>query len=266
VREQHLFTLEEAVRKMMKAFVAMFVVLEAVAALGLIVVSVHGPSGLAAAACAYFVIAAGLTWWAGRRLASALVLIAVGVALLAAAPGLFATLGQLENFRYARRIAATRVSDVRDEPIVSSTSGRPIRVRLSYTVTVPQRGYFAILPSLSARDARSERLSLNAVRWTIDGRSDPIPFDPGKTHAMVVELYPPILFFRRDERCLATVLVPPLPASGAAAPLRAMISETTYGNVYNGGAERLTNGSYDLGELYRGVLAEGLKACEERKA
>jgi hypothetical protein len=245
-----------------KVLVAMFVVLEAVAALGLIVVSVHGPTGLAAGACVYFVVAAGLTWWAGRRVASAWAVAAVGVALLGTAPGVFAVLVQLENVGYARRVAATRVADVRDEPIISASSGRPIGVRLSYSVTVPDRGYFAVLPSLYARDARSERLSLSAVRWTIDGSSEPKPFEPGKTHAMVVELYPPILFFRRDERCLATTLMPALPESVAAAPLRVMISETTYGNVYNGGTERLTSGNYDLAEFYRGVLAEGLKPCQ----
>ena len=78
---------------------------------------------------------------------------------------------------------------------------------------------------------------------------------------MVVELYPPILFFRRNERCLATAVLPVLPASAAAAPLRVMISDTPYGNVYNGEQERLTSGAYDLAELYRGVLAEGLQPC-----
>jgi hypothetical protein len=248
-------------RATMKVLVALFVVLEALATLGLLVVSVHGPSGLALAACVYFVIAAGLTWWAGLRLASAVALTGVGVVLLAAAPGLLAALAQLEHFQYERRVAATRIADVRDEPILSATTGRPIGVRVSYKVTVPARGYFAILPSLYARDARSERLSINAGRWTIDGVSDPKPFEPGKTHAMVVELYPPILFFRRDERCLATVLMPPLPASSAAAPMRVMISDTKYGNVYDGDTERITGGAYDLAELYRGVLGEKLKPC-----
>ena len=32
-------------------------------------------------------------------------------------------------------------------------------------------------------------------------------------------------------------------------------------NTYRGGTEKLTRNSYDIAELYRGVLAEGLKRC-----
>jgi hypothetical protein len=244
------------------ALVAAFIVLEAMAALGMIVLSVHGPAGLGAAAAIYFVVAASITWFAGRSLANNLGFAGVGVALLALTPGIFAVLAQVEQVRYRRRIAATRVGDVRDDAILS-TRGRPIGVRLSYTVTVPERGYFAILPSLSGRDRRSERLSLNSVRWTIDGTSDPKPFEPRRTHTMVVELYPPILFFAKNERCLSTTLLPPLPDSVVRAPLRVMIAETTYGNTYDGGTEQLTRGVYDLGELYRGVLDEGLPPCRQ---
>ena len=55
--------------------------------------------------------------------------------------------------------------------------------------------------------------------------------------------------------------VPPLPGDTSRTPLRLTISETTYGNVYRGGREELTRGRYDLAELYRGVLAEGLTRC-----
>jgi hypothetical protein len=244
-----------------RALIALFIALEGLAALGMLVVSVHGPSGLGIAACVYFVLTVVLTWLAARQLASTLAFVGIGCAMLAAVPGIVALLAKVEDIAYKRRIAATRVGDVHDE-IILSASGHPIGVRLAYTVTVPKRGYFGIVPTLYGRDARSERLNLNAARWTIDGSSNETPFEPGKTHAMVVELYPPILFFfRRDERCVATTLVPPLPDSVARAPLRVMISETTYGNVYNGGTEQLTRGAYDLGELYRGVLAEGLKPC-----
>lgn len=242
------------------ALVALFVVLEALAALGMVVISVHGPAGLATAAAIYLAVAALLTWWAGRRFESALGVAGVGMALLAAVPAVFAVLVQAESVAHNRRVAATRVADVHDDVILSAT-GRPIGVRISYTVTAPARGYFAILPSLYARDARSERLSVSAARWTIDGSIDPKPFEPGKLHAMVVEMYPPILFFRRNERCLATTLLPTLPESSTSAPLRLIISETTYGDAYNGGTEQLTRGSYDLAELYRGVLAEGLAPC-----
>ena len=151
---------------------------------------------------------------------------------------------------------------VRDEPIISA-SGRPIGIRLTYRVSVPKRGYFAIYPSLVANSPpRGEQLQLNAVRWTIDGSSDPRVFEPGKTHEMVVELYPPMLFIGRGNRCLAAMRLPALPDTAAAAPLRVTIHDTPYGDVYRGGQERLTTNAYDLGEVYRGVLAENLPPCQ----
>ena len=107
----------------------------------------------------------------------------------------------------------------------------------------------------------STRLSLNPVRWTLDGHTQPRPFEPGKTHAMVVELYPPILFIGPTVRCLNPMLGPPLSDSTTPAPLRLMISETTYGTMYSGNRERLTRGAYDIADLYRGVLSEGLAPC-----
>ena len=246
----------------LRALVALFVTLQAAAALLMLAQSVHAPDGLAAAAPVYFVIAAGLTWWVAHRFARALPVLGTGLLTLAAAPGVYALLDALDRFTTERRIAATRVDGVRDEPILSA-SGRPIGVRLTYTVSVPKRGYFAIYPSLvAASPPRGEQLQLNAVRWTIDGTSDPRAFEPGKTHAMVVELYPPMLFVGRGNRCLAAMRLPALPDTAAATPLRVTIHDTPYGDVYRGGQERVTINAYDLGELYRGVLAENLPPCQ----
>jgi len=244
-----------------KALVDLFIVLEALVALGMLVISVHGPNGLPHAAWIYLIVAASLTAWAGWRLANTLAFAGIGLALLALAPGIVVMLEQVEEKANARRIAATRVTDVKDDVILSA-SGRPIGVRVSFNVTVPKRGYFAITPWLHSRDPRGERLDLFPARRTIDGSSDEKPFEARRTHAVSVELYPTILVFRRTDRCLQmTDLVPPLSDSVSRAPLRVMISDTPYGNVYNGGTERLTQGAYDLGELYRGVLAEGLQPC-----
>src|SRR5262245_11927366 len=242
-----------------RALLAPFIALEILASFGMLAVSVHGPSGLAIAAGIYLVVAVLFTWLAARQVANTLAFVGVSCALLAAVPAIFAVLAKVDDIAYRRRIAGTHVGDVRDEVILSA-KGQPIGVRLSYTVTVPSRGYFGIVPTLYGRDARSERLVLNAARWTIDGRSDPTPFEPRKTHVMVVELYPSILSFNRGERCLSAT-IPPLPDSIARSPLRVVISETTYGRWYDGDPEQLTRGAYDLGELYRGVLAEGLKPC-----
>ena len=55
--------------------------------------------------------------------------------------------------------------------------------------------------------------------------------------------------------------MPDLPDSLEASPLRLAISETTYGIVYRGAREETTRGAYNLVDLYRGVLVEGLKPC-----
>jgi hypothetical protein len=243
-----------------KVLVAILIGLEALASLGMLAISVHGPDGLVIAAPLYLLAAAGLTWWIARRFDSALVLLGMGILMLAAVPGVVLALEQVGRMTHERRVAATRVDDVRDEPILSA-SGRPIGVRVSYTVSVPTRGYFAILPSLHARERGVTNLRLAALRWTIDGSGEPVVLEPGRRHAMVVEMFPPILAVSRGERCLMSLLVPTLPNDVAAAPLRIRISDTTYGDTGRGGREEVTRGAYDLAELYRGVLAEGLTPC-----
>jgi hypothetical protein len=240
---------------------AAVLILQVLAALALIVISVHGPAGLGIAAIVYLVVALGLTSWVSARHRTIRALLGVGFMSAIAAPAIVASLVRVEEFRNDRRVAATRVTNVRDEPILSASTGKPIGVRVSYNVAVPSRGYFAITPSLYGNDPKTERLLLGAARWTIDGSRDPKPFEPGKTHAMVVELYPPSLFFKGDERCFATSWLTPLPESTTAHPLRIFISESPYGATYRGGREELTTNSYDLAELYRGVIAEGLKPC-----
>jgi len=195
------------------------VLLEALAAVGMLVISVHGPSGAGVGAPIYFVVAAAITLWVGRRSAKLFPIVGTGVLMIAAVPVVLMALDRIERFQYDRRIAATQVTDVRDEPILSA-SGRPIGVRVSYSVSVPARGYFAITPSLYGGDPRNERLSVSAMRWTIDGAREAKPFEPGKKHAMVVELYPAILFFTHDERCLSTAQQPPIPERSTAEPLR----------------------------------------------
>lgn len=230
------------------------------AAFVLLAVSVHGPDSLPVAAPIYFGCVVALTWWSARRFDSAHVILGVGVLALAAAPGLLLSLAALEEWAYDRRIAATRVADVRDEAILSS-NGQPIGVRLSYTVSVPKRGYFGILPHIYSGESRTERLRLDAKHWTIDGRSDPTPFEPGREHTMHVELYPSIVAIVRGQRCLLEQAPPAIPADVVRSPLRVSISETPYGAEYRGGHEERTRGDYDLAELYRGVLAEGLPPC-----
>jgi len=196
----------------------------------------------------------------GLRVRATLAVAGVGLLAVLAAPAVIAVLGWVERLAHERRVAATRVSDVTDEPILSA-SGRPIGVRLSYAVSVPKRGYFGFSPSLLGSGVRNERLRLDSHRSTVDGSGEPVQFQPGRSHRIVVELYPPILFVARDKRCLQSSVLPPLPEGAEAQPLRVTIYDTNYGNTAYGGSEQFTRGSYDLAELYRGVLAEGLSPC-----
>jgi hypothetical protein len=233
-------------RSATKILVVLFIMLEAVAALGMLAMSVHGPAGLPLAAVVYCAVAASLTVWAARRLGSPWHLGGVGLALLALTPAIVAALSAMESRAYRRDVAATLIGNVRDEPILSA-SGSPIGVRLSYTVTAPKRGYYGVLPSLDEREPSPKsdrRLGLSAARWTNDGSSVPIRFEAYATHEMMVELYPPLLFFGQKGRCRTTSLVPAsLPTAVNPAPLRVSISGTQYGNVYQGDTERLTRGS-----------------------
>jgi len=247
---------------MMKVVAGLFIALQALAALALLALSVHGPSGLAVAAFVYFALAAGITVFSALRSKSIALTIVSGALMLGLAPATFLLLERIESIAYERRIAGTRVSDVRDEPILSA-GGRPIGVRLSFAVVVPSAGYFGISPSLDAPGAATERLSLVPMRRTMDGRPESGRFEPGRRHELVIELYPPILFIRpQGERCLAPTQVPPLSEPSAARPLRVMIYETSYGLPWRGGREESTHGAYDLAAMYRGVLAEGLQPCK----
>jgi hypothetical protein len=243
----------------MRALAAVLVVVQLLAALGMLALSVHAPSGLAPAAPLYFVAAAAFAWWAARRKSWPLLALA-GVATLAAPPAVYGLLDLLERKAYERRIAATQITDVRDEPILAA--GRPVGVRLSYQVTTPTRGYFAVFPAIhGSGDAAG--FGLQARRWTFDGKGgiEFGPFEPGRSHAVSVELYPESFFLGSGGNCILPV-ARPLPEARPAAPLRVEIYESPYGSAARGGREERTRGAYDMATLYRNVVASGLPACK----
>jgi hypothetical protein len=247
----------------MKALAAvLLVLLQALAALAMLVLSVHAPSGLAAAAGLYFAASAALTGWAAYRKSWRLLAAAL-VATLAAPPAIYALLDFVERRAYENRIAATQVSDVADEPILSA-AGQPVGVRLTFSVVVPERGYFGITPSLYPLDESARHLRLEPRKWRFDGRPGPPdlgPFEPGRRHRLEFEMYPPTLFITgQGERC---ILNPP-PASlrrPAVGRLLVDIHDTPYGAPWRGGREQPTRAAYDLTAMYR-AIAEELPACK----
>jgi hypothetical protein len=235
------------------------IALQGLAAAALFLASIHGPAGLTIGAPLYLGVAAALTWWAGRK--SWKLLIVTGAAMLAAAPGLHFVLDKAERIAYDRRIAGTQVAEVRDEPILSA--GRPIGVRLSYQVIAPARGYFAILPAIHG-GAAAEGFGLQSRRWTFDGRGgiEFGPFEPGKRHDVMVELYPESFVLGPGGAACVFPISRPLPEARPAAPLRVEIYESRYGSAARGGREERTRSAYDMATLYRNVMASGLPACK----
>jgi hypothetical protein len=245
----------------LKATALAFIALQALAALAMFALSVHAPDGLAVAAPVYFTAAAALTWWSARK--SWWHLFATGVAALAAPVAIYGLLDFAGQAADRKRIAATEVRDVADEPILS-TAGQPVGVRLSFSVVVPKRGYFGITPSLYPRDESGRHLRLEPLKWRFDGRAGPPelgPFEAGQRHNLEFEMYPPILFVTgKGERCLTHSPSPDL-RRPAPAPLLVDLHETPYGAPWRGGREQPTRGTYDLAGMYRAV-AEGLPPCK----
>jgi hypothetical protein len=244
----------------MKALAAVVLIaLQALAAAALFLASIHGPAGLTVGAPLYLGVAAALTWWAGRK--SWTLLVVTGAAMLAAAPGLHFVLDKAERIAYDRRIASTQVAEVRDEPILSD--GRPIGVRLSYQVIAPARGYFAILPAIHGSGS-AEGFGLQPRRWTFDGRAgiEFGPFEPGKRHDVTVELYPESFFLGPGGAACVRPVSRPLPEARPAAPLRVEVYESTYGSAARGGREEHTSGAYDMATFYRNLMASGLPVCK----
>jgi len=172
-----------------------------------------------------------------------------GVLLVAAAAATHIVLEQLERRRYEARVAATRVSELHDEPILSA-AGRPIGVRLSFAVSVPESGNFPVAPELHGADG----LYLGVLQHSLDGRADVRDYEAGRTHRLSADLHPPILMRARDgTRCLSPYH-PTLPAAAGPVPLRIVIYETPYAGR--------TGRAYNLPQLYRNLLAEDLPPCK----
>ncbi len=172
-----------------------------------------------------------------------------GVVIAAAAAATYVVREQLEHRRYEARVAATRVSELHDEPILSA-AGRPIGVRLSFAVSLPESGRFPVAPELHGADG----LYLGVLQHSLDGRADVRDYEAGRTHRLSADLHPPILMRARDgTRCLSPYH-PTLPAAAGPVPLRIVIYETPYAGR--------TGHAYNLPQLYRNLLAEDLPTCK----
>jgi hypothetical protein len=243
----------------MRALVAvLFIALQALAAAALFLLSVHGPSALIYAAPVYLIACATLTWWASR---SWVLLAIAGVALLGAAPLTYIAFEKAERIAYQRRIAGTQISEVRDEPILLASL--PVGVRVAYRVMTPKRGYFAIFASLHGV-GRGEGFTLSPRRWSLDGSTgiEFGPFEPGRRHDVVVDLYPETYHAEEGNKPCFRRVVRPLPPPGEPVPLRIEIYESPFGSAERGGREERTHGAYDMASLLGNVAAAGVPPCK----
>jgi hypothetical protein len=232
----------------MKTVATIFIAVHALLAVGMVALGAHGSSWLPLAAGLYLALLIALVLWAAVRRSWAF-LLSAGVLMLAVPPAAVLGLDALERGRYEARVAGTQVSEVRDEAIVSS-AGRPIGVRLSFAIVVPQSGRFAIAPSVYGASG----LYMNALTGSLDGRAEAHDYQAGRLHRQSADLYPPILMRAAGgTRCLSR-FTPTLPAVREAAPLRVVIQETPY--------EGRTGHAYNLAQLYRNVVAERLEPCK----
>lgn len=251
----------------MKAAAICFIAIEALAAFWLAAVTRHGPAGLGFCALAYLVAAPAATWWSLRRFQSrslaqrGLILGATGLLMLALAPALLLSLDWLERTQRDRAIAATRVGEVRDEPILTSR-GQEVGVRLSFDVEFSSRNEAAgILPALLPLNYAGEHLYIGPLRRQVDGRLYAAGKLEAGRHRLVVDLHPWIVGMDRQGGLCLSGAAPPLPAASRAEPLRIEISDTTYGFPWRGGKTETTRHAYDTAGMYRNVLAETLPAC-----
>jgi hypothetical protein len=252
----------------MKATAIGFIILEAFIALWLGAVARHGPSGLGLVALAYLLIAPALTWWSAGRFASrsrlqrGLIVVGVGVLMAGLAPAVLLTMDRIEQVLGERAIAATRICEVRDEPILSRR-GEEIGVRVSYVIdlsaTVNAAGIIPVLHSLNPADAV---LYLGATRRQVDGRL----YSTGRLetgrHQFVVDMYPFIVGLdQQGEPCISGA-GSPAGAASAQGQLGIEIGETNFGYAWRGGREETTAHAYDIAAMHRNVLAGGLPACQ----
>jgi hypothetical protein len=140
---------------------------------------------------------------------------------------------------------------VRDEPILS-VAGRPIGVRLTFAVSVPESGSFAISPSVYG----AEGLYMDALQSTLDGRADAWRYEAGRVHRQSADLYPAILMRGADGKSCLSHFGPTLPRGREPVPLRIVIHETPF--------DGRTSRVYNLAQLYRNVRAEEFPSCSAR--
>jgi hypothetical protein len=172
-----------------------------------------------------------------------------------------------------RRIA---VLDVTDEPLLSS-QGKPLGVRIRYSVQFQRAGLYFPAPALTATDERFQSRSMRIIRAEIMPRPEEMRSDSSNTgtyarykgnviYSFVVDLVPGFVIVSPDKTksCLSFVNASERKAvttSDDATRFRVYIDGTDYGG-YFGGAPQFTKNVYNMRDFYEDAVANGAKdAC-----
>lgn len=239
--------------------------------------SIHGPDLMPVAVLAYFIVAATVLWltyfffkrrsYKYKDWLFLLTALAVGGALVLASSISRGLLFEVDNYYYRKRAANTKVSDMKDE-VLLSPSGNPIGIRLSYSVDLPDSGYFGFRPMvwpdknygvsiqtdmrLAALSVDPPLLDTNTMRHekrTYKVVADTVPYfiQTDYLREELCILYPPTEYQSSFEKILTDSADP-------GTKYHVSIPETTY--------QALTENYYSPKIFYAGALKEGAGRCE----
>jgi len=175
-----------------------------------------------------------------------------------------------ETIATLRRI---EVSDVTDEPLLTS-QGKPLGIRMRYSVRFPRAGLYPPAPLLAATDERFQAHSMRVIGAEITPRPDEIQSDPSSTgtyarykgnviYSFVVDLVPGFVIVspNKTKSCLSFLDANEQNAvttNNVTTRFRVHIDGTDYGG-YFGGASQFTKNVYSVSDFYQDAVANGAK-------
>jgi len=176
-----------------------------------------------------------------------------------------------------RAIIATlrriEVLDVADEPLLTP-QGKPLGIRMRYSVQFPHTGLYFPAPILAPTDQRLQKRSMRIIGIEIGPQPEEMRSDSSNTgtyarykgnitYRFVVDLVPGFLVVSRDKSksCLSFLNASErniVTTSEYTTHFRVHIDGTDYGG-YFGGASQFTKNAYTIKDFYEDAVANGAK-------
>ncbi len=179
-----------------------------------------------------------------------------------------------ENRETTATLRSIQVSNVTDDPFLNS-QGKPLGIRMRYSVRFPRDGLYPAAPVLTSTDGRQ---SMRIIHAEITPRPQATQSDSlntgtyakytgNVTYSFVVDLVPGFIIVSPDKTksCLSFANVDQKNAvmtSDGTTLFHVHIDGTDYGG-YLGGAEEVTKNAYNIKEFYQNALENGARVtCE----